>query len=239
MRAFFVQLGIQFRGDLRDKEILMVYYLVPLLFYAVMGSIMKTLEMENGVPLNLAITIFTLSMSAFLGMPQTLVKARENGVLDAYKAAGIPAWSMPLATIVISTLHIMLVALVILFSAPYLFASALPENIAAYLLTVLLVALCSETLGALLSCFVKKQNTLTLVSQCLFLPTIMFSGIMFPADLLPKPMQWFGEILPATLGMRMISGGEIVAQVLIILCVMTTVFFLASAIIFKRISARR
>ncbi|MDR1540933.1 MAG: ABC transporter permease [Clostridiales bacterium] len=239
MKAFLVQLRIQVKSDLRDKGILMVYYLVPLVFYAVMGSIMKTLEMDSGTPLNFSITIFALSMSAFLGMPQALVKARETGILDAYKAAGIPAWSMPLATIVISTFHIMIVALVILFSAPYLFASELPGNIGLYLLAVLLIALCSETLGALLSCFVKKQNTLTLVSQCLFLPTIMFSGIMFPANLLPKPMQWIGEILPATQGMHMFSQAGLHMQPLIILCAMTIVFFAVSASLFRRISARK
>ncbi len=239
MKAFFIQLSIQFRGDFRDKGILMVYYLVPIAFYVIMGSIMKTLEMENGVPLNLSITIFALSMSAFLGMPQILVKAREIGVLDAYKATGIPVWSMPLATIVISTLHIMLVALIILFSAPYLFATELPGNIGAYLFTVLLIALCSETLGALLSCLVKKQNTLTLVSQCLFLPTIMFSGIMFPSELLPEPMQWAGKVLPATQGMYMYTNEGLQAQPIIILCVMTIMFFAVSGVLFRRISARR
>jgi ABC-2 type transport system permease protein len=239
MKAFFVQLWIQFRGDLRDKGVLMVYYLVPLVFYAVMGSIMKSLEMEGDAPLSLSITIFALSMSAFLGMPQTLVKARESGVLDAYRAAGIPAFSMPFATIVISTLHIMIVALVILFSAPYLFSIKPPANLGTYLFTILLIALCSEALGALLSCLVKKQNTLTLVSQCLFLPTIMFSGIMFPAGLLPKPMQWIGEILPATQGMAMLSDAGLQMQPLIILCTMAVLLFAVSTILFRRISARQ
>jgi ABC-2 type transport system permease protein len=239
MKAFLVQLWIQCKGDLRDKGVLMVYYLVPIVFYAVMGSIMKTLGMENGAPMNLSITIFTLSMSAFLGMPQILVKARENGVLDAYKAAGIPAFSVPLATIIISTLHIMIVALVILFSAPYLFDVALPGNVGTYLFAVLLISLCSEALGALLSCLVKKQNTLTLVSQCLFLPTIMFSGIMFPADLLPKPMQWIGGILPATQGMDMFKNTGLQTQPLLIICGMTVAFFAVTVVLFRRIGARK
>ncbi len=34
MKAFFKYLGIQFRMDLRDKGVLMTYYLVPLLFFS-------------------------------------------------------------------------------------------------------------------------------------------------------------------------------------------------------------
>ena len=58
MKAFCTQLFIQFRGDLRDKGVLMVYYLVPMAFYLIMGSIMKTLEMDSGNSLILSITIF-------------------------------------------------------------------------------------------------------------------------------------------------------------------------------------
>lgn len=238
LTAFFVHLTIQFKGDLRDKGVLMVYYLVPIVFYLVMGNIMKTLAMDSGTPLILSISIFALSMSAFLGMPQTLVKARESGILEAYRAAGIPAWSLPLSTIAISTLHIMVIACVIVFSAPYLF-SASPDNLASHFLAVALVTLCSEALGALMACFVKKQNALTLVAQGLFLPTIMFSGIMFPSELLPKPMQWIGEVLPATQGIRLFSDAQIQIQPLMMLCLLTAAAFTVSAMLFRRISVRK
>ena len=236
MKAFFIQLGVQFRGDLRDKGILMVYYLVPLAFYLVMGSIMKALEMETGAPLTLSITVFAMSMSAYLGMPQSLVKAREQGVLEAYRAAGIPAWSMPIATIVISTLHILVVAVIILATAPLLFGAAMPEHMGRYTLTVLLCALCSEALGALLACLVKKQSTLTLAGQCLFLPTVMLSGIMFPAALLPKAMQLAGEALPATQTIKLYTGSSV--WPLVVLAAVTLGAVAAAVVLFRRISMR-
>lgn len=239
MKAFFVQLWVQLKMDIRDKGTLMVYYLVPVVFYLVMGSIMKSLSMDAQSPMIVSITLFTLSMSAFLGMPQNLVKAREQGILEAYRAAGIPAWSLPLATIILSTLHMLLVAAFILITAPQLFRVPLPKNIPWHFLAVLLVALCSEGLGALLSCLVKRQNTMTLVAQLLFLPSIMFSGIMFPLELLPKPMQWLGAALPATQGMRLFNGGLLASASFAVLCLLTIASFAASAILFRRISMRR
>lgn len=238
MRAFITQLSIQFRGDLRDKGVLMVYYLVPLAFYLVMGSIMKTLELESGSSLIMSITIFALSMSAYLGMPQSLVKARESGVLEAYRVAGIAVWSLPLSTIVISLLHMMIVACIILFTAPYLYNAVWPENIPMHLIAVALIAVCSQSLGTLLACFVKKQNTLTLVGQCLFMPTVLLSGIMFPAALLPKPLQAIGEMLPATQGMRLIADNGFQLPPLLILCGMTVIVFAVCVILFRRISMR-
>ncbi|MDF2948531.1 MAG: type transporter [Sedimentibacter sp.] len=238
MKAFCTQLFIQFKSDLRDKGVLMVYYIVPMAFYLIMGSIMKTLELDEGNSLILSITIFALSMSAFLGMPQSLVKARENGVLIAYRVAGIPSWSLPLSTIIISFVHIMIVAIIILFSAPYLYSAAWPTNIMLYLLSVAIVAICSEALGALISCLVKKQSTLTLVGQLLFLPTVMFSGIMFPSNLLPRPMQLIGAILPATQGLRLITMEGMQVLPLIILLGITILTFLISIELFRRISVR-
>lgn len=238
MKAFVTQLTIQFRGDLRDKSILMVYYLVPLAFYLVMASIMKTLETDSGSSLIISITIFALSMSTYLGMPQSLVKVRENGVLEAYRVADIPAWSLPLSTIVISLLHIMIITCIILFTAPHLYGAAWPESIPMHLLAVALIAVCSQSLGALLACFVKRQNTLTLVGQCLFMPTVLLSGIMFPAALLPKPLQAVGEILPATQGMRLITDKGLQSLPLLILVGVTIIIFAICVVMFRHISMR-
>lgn len=238
MKAFVTTLSIQFRGDLRDKDVLMVYYFVPTLFYLIMGSIFKLPGLELGQNMISSVTIFAMSMPAFLGMPQTLVKARENGVLNAYRVAGIPAWSLPLSTIIISFIHIMIVAIIILVSAPYLFQAEWPHSIPLHIFGMAIVAIASEALGALLAGFVKKQSSLTLVGQCLFLPTIMFSGIMFPAKFLPKPMQVIGEILPATQGMQLISEGVLQITPLLILFLLTAVAFTVSVILFRRTSMR-
>lgn len=238
MKAFACSLYIQFRGDLRDKDVLMVYYLVPILFYLVMGSILMLPGLETEKTMITSVTIFALSMSAFLGMPQTLVKARENGVLHAYRVAGIPSWSLPLSAIIISFVHIMVIAAAILVSAPYLFQAAWPQSIPLHIFCMAVVAVASEALGVLLACLVKKQSSLTLVGQCLFLPTVMLSGIMFPASLLPKPMQVAGEILPATQGMRLISEGSLQLTPLLVQISLIVAAFAVSVMLFRRISMR-
>lgn len=238
MKAFITHLMVQFQGDMRDKGILMVYYLVPLVFYAVMSSIMKLPEMNMSENLILSISIFTLSMSSFLGLPQTLVKARESGILQAFRVGGIPSWSMPLSAIIISLLHIMIVACIILLTAPFIFSASLPSDIALHVLCVILIALASEALGVLLACFVKKQSTLTLAGQCLFMPTIMLTGIMFPANILPKSMQMIGWILPASQGMKLISNGVLQTMPLFILIALTIFAFGVSMVMFRRINMK-
>jgi ABC-2 type transport system permease protein len=65
------------------------------------------------------------------------------------------------------------------------------------------------------------------------------SGIMFPAELLPKPMQWIGEVLPATQGVRLYSDAGLQLQPLLILGGIMVVAFAVSAALFRRISQRK
>ena len=42
-----------------------------------------------------------------------------------------------------------------------------------------------------------------MISQLVFLPSIMLSGIMFPIDFLPDVLRWIGMIFPAAWGYQL------------------------------------
>ena len=50
----------------------------------------------------------------------------------------------------------------------------------------------------MLGLLVKEQAKLTMVCQIAFLPSILLSGILFPANLLPEFLQEAGKIFPAS-----------------------------------------
>lgn len=235
MKAFSIQLGIQFKNDIRDKNTLLVYYIIPLLFYFVMGSIFNSIYKGQISPVNICVML-SISMAAFLGLPQMLVKARESGVLQAYKVAGIPSWSLLLSNILIVFVHILIVTLIILLTAPLMFGPVLPDNLPQFFAVVMLVTLASEALGTLLCAFVKKQTTMGLVGQLLFLPSLMFTGMMFPAEFLPKALQKVGSVLPASFGMKILLGSETVWPNILALTGIIIVAFAVSAWMYKKIS---
>jgi ABC-2 type transport system permease protein len=67
---------------------------------------------------------------------------------------------------------------------------------------------------------------------------IMFSGIMFPAELLPKPMRYLGEILPATQGLKLFTGEGLHIPALAVLLSMTLIAFTVSVVLYRKISVR-
>ena len=65
------------------------------------------------------------------------------------------------------------------------------------------------TVGTLIGLFVKSLSLLTMVSQFIFLPSIMLSGIMFPSEMLPKFLQYIGYIFPASWGYKLMCSNSI------------------------------
>lgn len=47
-----------------------------------------------------------------------------------------------------------------------------------------------------------------MVSQFLFLPSVMLSGIMFPAEMLPETIRVIGNVLPATWGYQLMNSSS-------------------------------
>lgn len=64
-------------------------------------------------------------------------------------------------------------------------------------LTMIYIAI-GLSIGLLVSTIVNTQLSALIVSAVLFMmPVIFFSGMMFPIDNMPRPLQWFSCIIPA------------------------------------------
>lgn len=80
MNAFINHFLFEFRTGIRNKTLLLMNYLFPLGFYAMMGLIMagiNPLFRETMIP---AMSIFAVLAATILGLPDPLVTAREAGI---------------------------------------------------------------------------------------------------------------------------------------------------------------
>lgn len=152
-------------------------------------------------------TIFAVTMGAVLGMPAPIVRMRESGVLRGLKVSGVPSWSIFLMQAVSTGMHLTLVALVIFITAPPLYGAVWPQNPLAYFVTLALLIFASLGIGLLIGVLARSQAMAMMLSQAIFLPTMMLSGIMFPSELLPQPLRLIGYLFPGTYVMQAFSDG--------------------------------
>lgn len=206
MSAFLNYLLIQLKMDLRDKGTLLNYYLVPLLFFFVMGSVFSSINPLMSTTLAASMTIFSVTMGAVMGSPAPIVKMRESGTLRALKVNGIPGAAVLSVQAISAFLHLFLASVVIYLVSPAAFHSEIPQNPLLYFVVLIVFLFASIGIGLLIGVVARGQSFATMLSMIIFLPSLLLSGIMFPAAMLPKFLVWLGRIFPATYALQSFYG---------------------------------
>ena len=203
MNGFLYSLTLQWKLDIRSKSLLVTYYIVPLIFFLLMGGIFTSVMPEMGSTLIQSMIVMSVSMGAFLGLPPSLIETYGSDIKKIYKANGVPI-HLGLVTMVLSAfIHLMITCMVILLLAPVLFKANLPSQFLLFFLALAIYIFVSLSIGSILGLTVNNQAKLTMIAQLVFLPSIMLSGIMFPISLLPDFLQVIGHVFPAYWGYRL------------------------------------
>ena len=223
MNCFLYSLVLQWKLDIRSKSLLVTFYIVPLLFFLIMGGIFTSVSPGMGTTLIQSMIVMSVSMGAFLGLPPSLVEIYGSDIKKIYNANGVPIY-LGLVTILLSAfVHLMMTCIVILLLAPILFKASLPTQLPIFLLSLTIYIIVSLSIGCILGLTLKNQAKLTMLAQLVFLPSIMLSGIMFPISLLPDFLQVIGLVFPAYWGYRlMLENGfsiESLWYMLFIFCI--------------------
>ena len=203
MNGFLYGAALQWKLDIRSRSLLVTCYIVPLIFFLLMGGIFTSVMPEMRGTLIQSMIVMSVSMGAFIGVPPSLAETYGSDVKKVYKANGVPLY-LGLVTMFLSAfVHLMLSCAIILLLAPILFEASLPEQLLSFFPALAIYIIVSLGIGSVLGLAVKNQAKLTMTAQLVFLPSIMLSGIMFPADLLPGFLKAIGRIFPASWGYRL------------------------------------
>ncbi len=197
MGAFLYGLGLQWKLDIRSKAMLITCYMLPLLFFAFMGGIFTSINPESKDTLIQSMSIFGVSMGALVGLPPSLVEIYSSNIKKVYKANGIPLFLSLVTHFVSSFIHLLIMCTIIFFTAPILFDASTPSNIPVYYGSLAIYIATTLSIGCIFGLVMKNMAKLTMVSQLIFMPSLMLSGIMFPTNLLPKVLEYIGRIFPA------------------------------------------
>jgi ABC-2 type transport system permease protein len=205
MEAFLYGILLQWKLDLRNKGILLTYYVVPLVFFGFMGGIFTSITPATKNTLIQSMSIFGVTMGAILGAPIPISETYGSELKRSYQIGNIPI-SIPIINNLISAfVHLFIMSTIIYFIAPIAFDASVPKNTMMYFTMLAIFIITSLSIGGLLGLTIKTTSKLTMVSQIIFLPSLMLSGIMFPTEMLPKPLQTAGKLFPATWSFEMMN----------------------------------
>jgi ABC-2 type transport system permease protein len=215
MTAFAHHFAYEFKTGLRNSNLLMIDYLFPLGFYALMGLVMTQINPLFAATMVPAMVSFTAMTGTVLGLPSRLVESREAGVYRSFKINGVPAPSILAIPALTTVFHALIAGAIVAVTAPLLFDGEAPANWGAFALVTLLVAFCFGALGALIGVISANSRATVLWSQLIFLPSMLLGGLMMPLDLLPATVRPISGLLPTTYAMQAYAGLAYGAQTLL------------------------
>lgn len=206
MNGFLYTLKLKTKLDLRNRDILISYYLVPVIFFIVMSFVFTSTNPDAVKTLIASMIIFSTTMGSIIGTPGSIINYFENSMVKTFKSSGIPLWSILLSSIISGIINLSIVSVFIYIISPVLYNAVIPGNIFIFFLKYILFLIATLLIGTILGIFSKSTSKLTMFSQIIFLPSMLFSGIMFPSEMLPDFLKIVGLFLPATHGMRLLSS---------------------------------
>lgn len=235
MRAFLYGVFLQWKLDMRSKTLLITCYIVPLLFFAVMGGIFTSVMPQAKDTLIQSMTVFGVTMGALIGLPPSLVEIYSTDIKKVYKANGVPLHLGLVLTNISAYIHLFIMSVVLYFAAPLAFNAEIPDNPERYFISLAVFIAVSLSIASIIGLAVKDQAKTSMVSIIIFLPSILLSGIMFPIGLLPKAFQTAGKIFPASWGYRMMADYIFQLKNLVPLTVLFVLAVFACIILLRRL----
>lgn len=149
----------------------------------------------NFVPgvMGLILTLICSMMTAI-----SIVREKETGTMEILLVSPVkPLWiilSKAIPYLVLSAFNF----ITILLLSYFVMEVPVNGNILLLSLVAMVFVLASLALGLLISVIASTQKTALLISGMgLMMPTMIFSGIIFPCESMPVVLQYFSDIIPA------------------------------------------
>lgn len=235
MSAFLYGVSLQWKLDIRSKTLLITCYIVPLLFFAVMGGIFTSVMPEARYTLIQSMTVFGVTMGALIGLPPSLVEIYSSDIKKVYKANGVPLYLGLVLTNISAYIHLFIMSTILYIAAPLAFNAEIPENPVLYFASLAIFIAVSLSIASIIGLAVKDQAKTSMVSIIVFLPSIMLSGIMFPIELLPKAFEMVGKIFPASWGYKVMADSTFQLENLLPLVVILMLAICVCGILLRKV----
>ena len=215
MGTFLYGISLQWKLDIRSKTLLITCYIVPLLFFAIMGGIFTSVMPEARYTLIQSMTVFGVTMGSLVGLPPLYLGLALTNI-SAY-------------------IHLFIMSIILYIAAPLVFNAEIPENPSMYFISLAIFIAVSLSIASIIGLAVKDQAKTSMFSIIVFLPSIMLSGIMFPMELLPKAFETIGKLFPATWGYKLMTENVFKFESLLPLLLIFVLATVMCSILLRRI----
>ena len=171
----------------------------------------------------------------------SIVREKERGTMEVLLVSPVKPFSIIMAKAIPYFVISAFILLTIICLSVFLIKVPVSGSLMWIIIVSLLFILVSLSMGILISTLVSRQEVAILISgMVLMLPTMLWSGMLFPIESMPKVLQWVAYTVPAkwyieAMKVMMIQGLGLryCLDAVLVLCGFLTLFIGLSVLKFK------
>jgi ABC-2 type transport system permease protein len=139
-----------------------------------------------------------LQIGTTFATAMAVVREREKGTLEQLLVSPLSRWGLMLGKLIPYLCIGMTMALFLFGIMRFLFGVPIAGNVTAMLFSALVYVFALLSLGLLVATKAENQMQALQMSMTFLLPSVFFSGFIFPRETMPWIFQAIGALLPAT-----------------------------------------
>ena len=182
-----------------------------------------------------------LQIGTVFATAMAVVREREKGTLETLLVSPLSRWGLMLGKLIPYLCIGMTMAMILFLIMRFLFHVPISGSVFAMLFTTLVYVFALLSLGLLVATKAENQMQALQMSMTFMLPSVFFSGFVFPRETMPWIFYAVGTILPTTyfisLMRAIILRGANLFEYwphLLILMIMAVVLFAFCALLFRK-----
>ncbi|GGS64611.1 transport permease protein [Streptomyces tanashiensis] len=133
--------------------------------------------------------LFALIMAGLQAMPPVLAAYRERGILRRMSTTPVRPGAVLTAQLVLHGTAALVSSVLAITVGRIAFGVALPENLAGYLLALLLAVAGALALGSAVCAVSRTQKVSTAIGSVVFFPAMFTAGVWVPVQAMPDTLQ--------------------------------------------------
>ena len=182
-----------------------------------------------------------LQIGTVFATAMAVVREREKGTLETLLVSPLSSWGLMLGKLIPYLCIGMMMAVILFLIMRFLFYVPINGSVLSMLFTTLVYVFALLSLGLLVATKAENQMQALQMSMTFMLPSVFFSGFVFPRETMPWIFYAVGTILPTTyfisLMRAIILRGASFLEYwphLIILIIMSIILFALCALFFRK-----
>jgi ABC-2 type transport system permease protein len=182
-----------------------------------------------------------LQIGTTFATAMAVVREREKGTLEQLLVSPLSRWGLMLGKLVPYLCIGMTMSILLFLIMRYLFHVPIAGNVMAMMFATLVYVFALLSLGLLVATKAENQMQALQMSMTFMLPSVFFSGFVFPRETMPWIFKALGALLPATYFISLaraiiLRGAHFFEywQNLVILIIMSILLFVLCALRFRK-----